>query len=119
MLFQLFFFFLGVFIYLLFQGDQCLVYDFGCVVDVEVFRKIGVFYYCFFELEGVNKVVEECGYKNCDEIVVLLEKMGEVYEDKVKMFFDEYLYEDEEIWYIWGGQGYFDVWSEDDDWVRI
>lgn len=110
---------LGAFTHSSFQGDQRLAHDSGRAVDVEALRKIGVLYYRLPELEGVNKVAEERGYKNRDEIVVSPEKMGEVYEDKVKMFFDEHLHEDEEIRYIRGGQGYFDVRSEDDDWVRI
>ncbi|KAH8170789.1 ARD/ARD' family protein [Sarocladium implicatum] len=100
-------------------GDQRLSHDSGRQVDVDALKKLGVLYYRLPELDGVNKVAEERGYKNRDEIVVSPEKMGDVYEDKVKMFFDEHLHEDEEIRYIRGGQGYFDVRSKDDDWVRI
>ena len=67
----------------------------------------------------MNQLAAERGYKNRDEIFVSPEKMGDVYEDKVKMFFHEHLHEDEEIRYIRGGQGYFDVRSKDDEWVRV
>lgn len=70
-------------------------------------------------LDEVDAIAKERSYKNRDEITVSPEIMGDVYEDKVKMFFNEHLHEDEEIRYILDGEGFFDVRSEGDDWVRI
>ncbi|KAI9897440.1 hypothetical protein N3K66_007296 [Trichothecium roseum] len=100
-------------------GDQRLPHDDGRPVDLEALSKIGVLYYKFPEIEGVDKLAADRGYRNRDEIYVSPEKMGDIYEQKVKSFFDEHLHEDEEIRYIRGGQGYFDVRSKDDDWVRV
>ena len=62
-------------------------------------------------------------YKNRDEITVAPDVMGAVYEDKIKMFFNEHLHEDEEIRWIRDGAGYFDVRGKDksghERWVRV
>merc|ERR1712000_381068 len=77
-------------------GDQRLPHDSGREVAIDDLSKLGVLYYHLPTLEGVDKLAAERGYKNRDEIFVSPEKMGDVYEDKVKMFFHEHLHEDEE-----------------------
>ena len=101
------------------QGDQREPHDSGKSVNVDELNKLGVLYFHISDLDGVNQLAQERGYKNRDEITVSPEKMGDVYESKVKMFFDEHLHEDEEIRYIRDGQGYFDVRDKGDQWVRI
>ena len=100
-------------------GDQRLPHDSGRNLDASELEKLGVLYYRFGDLDSVNELAQQRGYKNRDEITVSPAKMGDVYEEKVKMFFHEHLHEDEEIRYIRDGQGYFDVRSKDDKWVRI
>ncbi|KAF7561899.1 hypothetical protein G7046_g2234 [Stylonectria norvegica] len=100
-------------------GDQRLPHNSGQSVQVDDLVKLGVHYYHLPDLADVDKLAAERGYRNRDEITVSPEKMGDVYEDKVKMFFHEHLHEDEEIRYIRDGQGYFDVRSKDDAWVRV
>ncbi|OAL23836.1 1,2-dihydroxy-3-keto-5-methylthiopentene dioxygenase [Fonsecaea nubica] len=101
------------------EGDQRLAHDSGRTVDPSYLAQIGVLYHHCPELSSVDAIAKERHYKNRDEITVSPQAMGDVYEDKVKMFFDEHLHEDEEIRYIRDGAGYFDVRSKDDDWVRI
>jgi 1,2-dihydroxy-3-keto-5-methylthiopentene dioxygenase len=99
--------------------DQRELHDSGREVPQEYLSKLGVLYYRFSDVADVDKLAAERSYKNRDVITVSPEKMGDVYEEKVKMFFDEHLHEDEEIRYIRDGTGFFDVRSEGDEWVRI
>ncbi|KAB8299975.1 hypothetical protein EYC80_000217 [Monilinia laxa] len=101
------------------EGDQRKLHDSGRDVDPDYLKKLGVLYYNFADENDVDKLASERGYKNRDVITVSPEKLGDVYEEKVKSFFEEHLHEDEEIRYIRDGTGFFDVRSEGDEWVRI
>ncbi|EDN90901.1 hypothetical protein SS1G_00301 [Sclerotinia sclerotiorum 1980 UF-70] len=101
------------------EGDQRELHDSGRDVDPEYLEKLGVLYYHFADEKDVDKLASDRSYKNRDVITVSPQKMGDVYEEKVKMFFNEHLHEDEEIRYIRDGAGFFDVRSEGDEWVRI
>ncbi|POS73311.1 ARD/ARD family protein [Diaporthe helianthi] len=100
-------------------GDQRQPHDSGKAVTADALAKVGVLYLHAPSLSDVDALAAERGYKNRDEIKVSPQTMGDVYEDKVRSFFHEHLHEDEEIRYIRGGKGYFDVRNEGDEWVRI
>lgn len=89
------------------------------VVSVTELEKIGVISHHFSSVDDVNSLASERGYQNRDEITVSPIALGDVYETKVKAFFNEHLHEDEEIRYILDGEGFFDVRAKDDRWVRI
>ncbi|KAJ4353851.1 1,2-dihydroxy-3-keto-5-methylthiopentene dioxygenase [Didymosphaeria variabile] len=100
-------------------GDQRVPHDSGRAVSAETLQELGIIYKHCPTVADVDAIASERSYKNRDEITVSPKTMGDVYEDKVKMFFHEHLHEDEEIRYILNGAGYFDVRNEGDDWIRI
>ncbi|PWW74035.1 1,2-dihydroxy-3-keto-5-methylthiopentene dioxygenase [Tuber magnatum] len=99
--------------------DQREDHDSGAVVSEASLNHIGVLTYHFDSVDDVNALAAERGYKNRDEITISPSALGDLYEAKVKTFFHEHLHEDEEIRYILDGDGFFDVRSKDDRWVRI
>ena len=110
-------------------------------MSAEYLSQLGILYYHCPSISAVDKIASERFYKNRDEIIVCPDKMGSVYEEKVRMFFNEvctslcshswscslslthhllqHLHEDEEIRYILEGHGFFDVRDGQDEWVRI
>jgi 1,2-dihydroxy-3-keto-5-methylthiopentene dioxygenase len=101
------------------QGDQREPHDSGRTVDPDYLSSLGIIHhYLPNDQSAVDRIASERQYKNRDTIEISPELLPG-YEEKVKNFFHEHLHEDEEIRYILGGGGYFDVRSKDDDWVRI
>ncbi|RJE22272.1 hypothetical protein PHISCL_05410 [Aspergillus sclerotialis] len=100
-------------------GDQRAPHDSGREATEAQLASLGVLYRHCPTIQDVDALAAERGYKNRDEVTVSPVTMGDVYEEKVKMFFNEHLHEDEEIRYILDGEGFFDVRSQEDEWVRI
>jgi 1,2-dihydroxy-3-keto-5-methylthiopentene dioxygenase len=101
------------------KGDQRQPHNSGRGVEQAYLEQLGVKHYVFESIDGVDQLAAARGYKNRDQVTISPEAMGPIFEDKVKSFFHEHIHEDEEIRYIRDGQGYFDVRSRDDAWVRI
>jgi 1,2-dihydroxy-3-keto-5-methylthiopentene dioxygenase len=101
------------------EGEQRLPHDSGRNVTQEYLSKLGLHYFKVPLESDVDKIAVERHYRNRDVITVSPEKMGDIYEEKVKSFFHEHLHEDEEIRYIKDGAGYFDIRSDGDEWIRI
>ena len=87
-------------------------------MPAEKLSELGILHFNYPEVDDVNKVAAERDYKNRDEITISPTTLPG-YEEKVKMFFNEHLHEDEEIRYILDGSGFFDVRGKDDDWIRL
>lgn len=76
-------------------GDQRLAHDSGESVAEADLAKLGVLYW-HIPLDAnhetrIDELAAERGYKNRDTIRVTKEGLGEQYEAKLKMFFEEYV----------------------------
>lgn len=100
------------------EGDQRLPHE-GATLSIAELGKIGVLAWTGCDEAKVDEIAAARAYKNRDVITVSREAMGDVYESKVRSFFDEHLHEDEEIRYILDGEGYFDLRDADDRWIRL
>ncbi|CAH7669436.1 1,2-dihydroxy-3-keto-5-methylthiopentene dioxygenase [Phakopsora pachyrhizi] len=100
--------------------DQRLPHDSMEAVSLEELSLLGVSYWKADSIDQVDKISEERNYKNRDQIICSRTAMGDIYEEKLKTFFEEHLHEDEEIRWIMDGSGYFDVRDgADKRWIRI
>lgn len=66
----------------------------------------------------LQQLRDDRGYSYADIITVHEDHLPD-FENKLKAFFEEHIHDAEEIRYILGGSGYFDVRNESDKWVRI
>jgi len=66
----------------------------------------------------LSQLRDDRGYSYADIITVHPDTLPE-YEKKVKSFFEEHIHDAEEIRYVLGGSGYFDVRDLNDKWIRI
>ncbi|KAL9074601.1 MAG: hypothetical protein Q9161_002194 [Pseudevernia consocians] len=105
-------------------GDSRLPHDSGVELSPTHISSLGILHHTFpptspSSAAQVEELAQTRAYAHRDEITVSPDAMGTGYEDKIKMFYDEHMHEDEEIRYILKGTGYFDVRDAEDKWVRI
>lgn len=76
-------------------GDQRLLHDSGKSVSEQTLESIGVLHWSIPIDEAgtweqqINQVAKERDYKNRDTINVTKEGLGDLYETKIKGFFEE------------------------------
>jgi len=96
-------------------GDQRLPHDSGNPVSGETLTSINALHWSIPVDDAgkwkqqIDEVAHERGYKNRDIINVSKEGLGDLFESKLKGFFQEHMHEDDEIRYVLSGDGYFDV----------
>jgi len=81
-------------------------------------EKLGVLYFKMAQLDAdpqLEVLKKERGYTNFDVVNITAATPAE----KLEIFYDEHLHEDEEIRLCLAGTGYFDVRSAGDSWIRI
>lgn len=119
-------------------NDQCLEnrQDPNVAVDAAHLRKLGIAYWKMdadayeYPVKAVpwdpkdamdprlQALRDERGYSYADIITIHPDHLPE-FEKKIAAFFEEHIHDAEEIRYVLGGSGFFDVRDENDKWVRI
>lgn len=102
-------------------GDYTLDHDSGKYLTKEELLKVGVIYHYCETIEQVDQIAKEREYKNRDEITISPTSFGspEALKEKLDTFYAEHIHEDEEIRFVLDGEGFFDVRSAQDEWIRV
>lgn len=107
-----------------YKGDCRLPHDSNIALTPTHLTSLGILHYTFppsstSSPSNLDALAKSRNYANRDEITVSRGAMGAAYEEKIKMFYDEHMHEDEEIRYILKGAGFFDVRDAEERWVRV
>lgn len=96
-------------------------HDSGIPVSEKDLFNLGLLYYNLDSLDKVNELAKERDYKNQDQIEISPTSFPtmEILKEKLDNFYKEHIHEDEEIRYVIDGEGFFDVRSKDDRWIRV
>nr|CAG8629094.1 10345_t:CDS:2 [Entrophospora candida] len=80
------------------------------IVTIEELAHIGILYSYIEGEDFLDKIKKISNYKKA---------MGDLYDSKMKVFYEEHFHEGEEIRYILDGSGYVDVRDLHDKWIRM
>ncbi|CCH40915.1 Acireductone dioxygenase [Wickerhamomyces ciferrii] len=95
-------------------------HDSGKPVSEEQLFKLGLLYYNIKTIDEVNTIAQERDYKNRDQVEISPNSFPpDVLKTKLDSFYAEHIHEDEEIRYVIDGEGFFDIRSAQDEWIRI
>ena len=104
------------------EGDQRLPHKKAQNEEVSLkeLESLGVHYWNINGEEDprLQEIREQYGYSYSD-IVTISPTLMPDYEEKIKMFYQEHLHDDDEIRFCLEGSGYFDVRAGNEDWIRI
>ncbi|KAI4222350.1 MAG: hypothetical protein L6R36_006209 [Xanthoria steineri] len=100
-------------------GDPRHPHDSGQELPPSHLTDLGVLYYSFppsspTSSTQIDDLAKTRHYANRDEMTLSPAAVGASYDDKLKVFYDEHMHEDEEIRWVIKGGGYFDVRDEQD-----
>ena len=103
------------------QGDCRLPHISTTTTTTPSLTSLGLLHHSLHSEEEVDQIAQERGYKNRDIVTISPTNFSsrEAYNQKLAIFFQEHLHDDEEIRWILDGEGYFDVRDQEDRWVRL